>query len=145
MTPRTNALTKTNIALWVAQALLALLFLMAGGSKLTMPAEAMTAQVPAPIEFLRLIGIAETMGALGLILPGIFRIKTGLTPLAAAGLVIVMNGATGFTLAAGSGAQAVVPFIIGVVLAAIAYARWRVVPLGSPAVWAGPRAARAAA
>ena len=40
------------------------------------------------------IGVAEVLGAIGLILPGVLRIRPGLTPLAAAGLVIIMIGAT---------------------------------------------------
>jgi uncharacterized membrane protein YphA (DoxX/SURF4 family) len=86
-------------ALWIVQALLALLFLFAGGMKLILPVEEMTAQVPMPGPFLRFIGIAQVLGAIGLILPGLLRIRPGLTPLAAAGLVIIMIGATVVTLA----------------------------------------------
>lgn len=128
METRTNVLRKTSALLWIAQVLLALLFVFAGGSKLMMPAEALTAHLPVSAGFLRFIGVAEALGALGLILPGLFRIQTSLTPWAAAGLVIIMNGATGFTLAAGAGAQAVAPFTIGVVLAFVAYGRSRLVP-----------------
>src|SRR5262245_56289176 len=82
-------------ALWTVQGMLAALFLFAGGMKLVMPIEAMTAQMPEiPGAFLRFIGVAETLGALGLILPGLLRIRPGLTPLAAAGLVIILLGAT---------------------------------------------------
>jgi uncharacterized membrane protein YphA (DoxX/SURF4 family) len=86
-------------ALWIIQGLLALLFLFAGGMKLVLPIEEMTKQMPMPGPFLRFIGVAEILGALGLILPGLLRIRPGLTPLAAAGLVIIMIGATALTLA----------------------------------------------
>src|SRR5581483_5277255 len=78
---------KAEVALWVAQGLLALLFLFAGTMKLILPIEEMTAQLPLPGLFLRFIGVCEVLGALGLILPGLLRIRPRLTALAAAGLV----------------------------------------------------------
>ncbi len=87
--------------LWTVQGLLALIFLFAGGMKLVLPIEALTKQMPLPGLFLRFIGVAEVLGAIGLILPGLLRIRPGLTPLAAAGLVIIMIGATVLTLAGG--------------------------------------------
>ncbi len=72
-----------NIALWIVQALLAALFLFAGGVKLITPIEEMTKQIAMPGWFLRFIGVAEVLGALGLILPWLLRIKPVLTPLAA--------------------------------------------------------------
>ena len=63
----------TSHALWFVQGLLALLFLFAGGMKLIMPIEALSAQmaVPLPGAFLKFIGLAEVAGAIGLILPGV--------------------------------------------------------------------------
>jgi len=116
-------------ALWVLQVLLGLLFIFAGGSKLVMPIEEMTREVAMPGWFLRGIGVCELLGGLGLILPGLFRIRTGLTPLAAAGLVIVMIGATVVTVMTMGVGMALVPFVVGVLAAFVAYARWRVAPL----------------
>jgi hypothetical protein len=79
---------------------LAALFLIAGGAKLVLPLDALTKQMPLPGWFLRFVGTAEIMGAVSLILPGVLRIRSYLTTLAAAGLVIVMIGATAFTLSA---------------------------------------------
>src|SRR6266545_6969772 len=93
-------------ALWIVQGLLAALFLFAGGTKLVLPLDQMTGPVALPGWFLRFIGVAEVLGALGLILPGLLRIRAGLTPLAAAGLVIIMIGATVVTLASGQIAAA---------------------------------------
>src|ERR671911_3216948 len=107
-------------ALWIAQGLLALVFLFAGGIKLILPLEVMTEQMPLPLpgEFLRFIGVAEVLGAIGLILPGLLGIRPGLTPLAACGLVIIMIGATVLTVAGGvSGggvAGGAVPLAVGV-------------------------------
>lgn len=83
---------KITYALWIVQVLLALLFVFAGGAKLVLPAEAMKGPVPLPVLFLRFIGVCEVVGAFGLILPGLLRIRPGLTQLAAAGLVIIMLG-----------------------------------------------------
>ncbi len=116
-------------ALWIVQILLALVFLFAGGTKLVMPASQLTAQTPLPALFLRFIGIAEIAGALGLILPGALRIRPGLTPLAAAGLTIVMIGATVTTVITMSATLALLPFLVGVLTIFVAYARWRVSPL----------------
>jgi hypothetical protein len=115
-------------ALWIIQGLLALLFLFAGGMKLVQPIEVLTAQAPLPGLFLRFIGVAEVLGALGLILPGLLRIRPGLTPLAAAGLVIIMVGATIFTLQIGGGALALIPAVVGLLAACVAYGRWRLAP-----------------
>src|SRR5579863_5736200 len=97
---------KTNYMLWAVQIALALLFFFAGGMKLNAPVEILTKLSPLPAYFLKFIGAAEVAGALGLILPGVLRVRQGLTPLAAAGLVTIMAGATLVTLATGGGAGA---------------------------------------
>jgi len=119
-----------NIALWIAQALLAAIFLFAGGMKLVIPIEEMTKQMPIPLPgwFLRFTGIVEVLGAIGVILPWLLRIRPGLTPLAATGLVIVMIGATVYTLAAGDFASAPIPLVVGILTAFVAYGRWRLTP-----------------
>jgi hypothetical protein len=130
--------SRAGVSLWIVQGLLALLFLFAGGAKLVMPAEMLAGPVPLPVQFLRFIGACETLGALGLILPGLTRIQTGLTPLAAAGLVMIMIGATTVTLLGGGGAGALFPLVVGILAAAVAYGRWQVAPhRGRPAPQCG--------
>ncbi|MGH7766016.1 MAG: DoxX family protein [Candidatus Binatia bacterium] len=123
-----------NLTLWIVQALLALLFLFAGGTKLVLPLDVLESmgspnQIPLPGWFVRFTGVVEVLGALGLILPGLLGIKPGLTPLAAAGLVIVMIGATALTLASGDVAMALIPLVVGLLAAFVAYGRWRLAPL----------------
>jgi len=77
---------------------------------------------------LRFIGVCEVLGALGLILPGVLRIRPGLTPLAATGLVIIMIGATVITLVAGAIVPALISLVVGALAAFVAYGRWRVAP-----------------
>ena len=105
---------------------LALLFLWAGGMKLVLPLEKLTG--PLPGLFMRFIGVAEVLGAIGLILPGLLRIRPGLTPLAAAGLVLIMIGATVITLAGGDVVAALISVVVGLLAAFVAYGRWRLVP-----------------
>ena len=113
-----------NTLLWIVQGLLALLFLFAGVSKLVMPLAAMQqGPIALPGWFLRFLGVAETLGALGLVLPGILRIRQSLTPLAAACLVPIMIGATVITALSGAGLGSLFPFAIGVLLSAVAYGR----------------------
>ena len=117
-----------NIALWIVQWLLALLFLFAGGTKLVMPIAEMTKQTALPGPFLRFLGVAEALGAFGLVLPGLLRIRPGLTPLAAASLVIIMIGATVITLRDFGVAMALIPAATGLLSVFVAYGRWRLAP-----------------
>src|SRR5262245_12414281 len=113
-----------NVALWIVQVLLASLFLFAGATKLIMPIEEMTKQMAMPGWFLRFIGMAEMLGGLGLVLPWFFRMQPRLTPLAAAGLTIVMIGAVATTLMMGEIAMALFPLIVGLCCVFIVYGRW---------------------
>jgi len=121
-----------NIVLWIIQILLTLLFLFAGGTKLFMSEAALKQMTPPnsivlPIILLRFIGLCEVLGALGLILPGITRIRRGLTPLAACGLLIIMIGAVVITVMGLGAAAAITPLVAGVLCAVVAYGRrdWR--------------------
>ena len=116
-------------ALWIVQGLLALIFLFTGSTKLILPLEALTEQFPLPGLFVRFLGVAEVLGAIGLILPGLLRIRPGLTPLAAAGLVVIMIGATVLTVATGEVVLALIPLVTGLFAAFVAYGRWRLAPL----------------
>ena len=128
-----------NGVLWVAQVLLALLYLFAGSSKLVMSIEEMTRDVPMPGPFLRFIGMAEVAGALGLVLPGLLGVKPGLTPLAAAGLAIIMVGATVITMKTMGFGVSLIPLVAGLLAAFVAYGRWRLAPLAAPRRAPSPR------
>ncbi len=117
-----------NVALWIVQGLLAALFLCAGGAKLVLPLDQMAGPVALPGWFLRFLGVAEVLGALGLVLPGLLRIRPGLTPLAAAGLVIIMIGATVVMWAGGMVAVALMNVVVALLAAFVAYGRWQLAP-----------------
>src|SRR5580692_5126013 len=114
---------KLNVSLWVLQVLLAMLFMFAGVMKFVMSIEEMTKQIALPGWFLHFIGIAEILGAIGLVLPGILRIRTGLTPLAAAALEVIMIGATTVNLKTGQRGAALTTAAIGLLLVFVAYSR----------------------
>ncbi len=111
--------------LWALQVLLALVFLLVGAMKLIVPVQVLLAQMPIqlPALFVRFIGVVEVAGALGLILPGLVRIRPILTPLAACGLVIEMICATVYTVIGGQGVVAVLPLLLGLLCAFVAYGR----------------------
>ena len=114
---------KSNVMLWTVQGLLAVLFLFAGISKLVLPLDQMAGPVALPGFFLRFLGVAETLGAIGLLLPALLKIRPALTPGAAAGLVIIMIGATVITGIGGPAATALIPLAVALLAATVAYGR----------------------
>jgi uncharacterized membrane protein YphA (DoxX/SURF4 family) len=122
-----------KVILWILQILLGLLFLFAGGSKLVMSGETLTQQMVStnsivlPVLFIRFIGVVELLGGLGLILPGLTKIRRSLTPLAALGLTIVMIGAVVLTIMGPGVGMAIVPLVVLILCAVVAYGRrdWR--------------------
>jgi len=116
-----------NILLWIIQIILALLFLFAGIPKLIYPADILQANAPPGAIhfsdlFLKVIGICEVLGAFGLVLPGLFRTRRGLTPLAALGLFIIMIGAVVVSIPQGV-AFTIIPAVAGLLCAFVAYGR----------------------
>lgn len=121
---------KTAALLWTVQGLLAGMFVMTGLMKLATPFDVLAAQMPLPFPewFVRFLGLAEFLGAFGLVLPSLLRIRPSLTPLAGSGLVIIMTGATAITLVVGGGPAALIPLVIGLLAAFVAYGRRRLAP-----------------
>ena len=117
---------RKSTALWIVPGLLAAMFLLAGVPKLVMSAEQMAAPGPiqVPVLFVRFIGVCEILGAIGMVLPGLTGIKPGLTPLGAAGLVIIMIGATVVNLVDGPAVAAILTVILGLMAAYVVYGRW---------------------
>jgi len=119
-----------NIMLWVLQVLLALAFLAHGWLFLSPPAD-MVEQMNASIRpaFRMFIGVAEVLAAVGLIVPGVTRILPWLVPAAAAGLMIVMIGATILHATRGESTSALTTAVLFVMVTFVAYMRWRVAPI----------------
>jgi hypothetical protein len=116
---------KKNTALWIIQGVLAAMFLLAGGLKLVMTAEQMASPGPVqlPVLFIRFIGVCETLGAIGMILPGVTGIKPWLTPLGAAGLIIIMIGASVVNIMNGMPLFAIPTVVLGLLAAAVVWGR----------------------
>lgn len=117
---------KANTRLWLAQGVLAVMFLLAGIPKLVMSAEQMKTAGPIqlPVAFIRFIGVCEILGAIGMIVPGLLGIKPGLTPLGATGLVIIMIGATVVNIVDGPAPAAIITVVLGTLAAFVVYGRW---------------------
>lgn len=134
----TNHVPKTRAkflhgSLWAAQVLLGLAFLAAGAMKTSTPYGELAAKMAwvsaVPEGLVRLIGISELFGGIGLVLPAATRIRPWLTPLAAAGLALVMLLASAFHLSRGEAAAVPVNLVLGGLAAFIAWGRFRKAPI----------------
>jgi len=79
----------------------------------------------------RALGVAEIFGGLGLVLPGLLHIRPGLTPLAAAGLIVIMIGAVAISVQTMGIGSATIPLVVGILLVFVALGRWRLAPIKS--------------
>jgi hypothetical protein len=121
-------------SLWIAQLILFMVFAIVGTLKLAAPiptlARAMSwvGDTPAPV--VRFIGMAEVAGALGLVLPPVTHIAPMLTPLAAAGLALVMVFAIPVHIKHHELARMSVPIALGALAAFVAWTGFHTIPLG---------------
>ena len=122
-----------HLGLWVVQGLLGAMFLAVGAMKATQPIAVLVdtlgwpAAVPAAL--VRFIGVAELLGALGLILPAATRVKPMLTPLAGVGLAMVMLLATIFHISHGELGALPIPLVLGGLAAFVAWGRAAKAPI----------------
>lgn len=123
-----------NIVLWILQGLLAFIFLMAGMMKVSQSKDGLKEKGGGRMDWvddlsdgnIKLIGIVEVLGALGLILPQLTGILPWLTPLAAVGLTLTMVGATLLHIRR---SEPAVPTILLLLFAAfVAYGRFILIP-----------------
>jgi putative oxidoreductase len=124
-----------NIGLWTAQVVLAIMFGSAGVMKTTQPIAELAQKLVwpgvVPPGLVRFIGTAELLGALGLVLPSVTRIRPGLTPLAAAGLVTIMVLASIFHLSRGEFPAIAFNLVLGSAAAFVAWGRYRKAPIAA--------------
>jgi putative oxidoreductase len=117
----------------MVQILLAVAFGIAGSMKMTQPIAALAANMiwpgDVPAALVRFIGACEVLGAIGLVLPGATRVKPGLTPLAAAGLLGVMLAAVPFHISRGEWALVPINVVLGALAAFVGWGRSRKAPL----------------
>lgn len=83
-----------NITLWIIAGVLAALFVAAGLMKATQPKQKLAENMGWVDDYspgaVKLIGVVEVLGGVGLILPAAVGVAEILTPLAATGLAITM-------------------------------------------------------
>jgi len=122
-----------HVSLWVGQVLLACAFGAAGVGKATAPISELALDMPwvvaLPVLLVRLIGVAEVAGGLGLVLPGFTGIRPALTPLAALGLALIMLLAAFFHLSRGEMSAIVINAVLGLLSLFVAWGRARRAPL----------------
>ena len=133
LTPAPVSRRLVNIGLWLLQAVLALLFVATGLAKLALPMPQVEAMMPwassVPDLVVRFIGLAELAGALGLLLPSISRVRPGLTPLSALGLLTIMVLAMVLHLSRGEGMMIGVTFTLAVLVSLVAWGRSSLAPI----------------
>ncbi|WP_339923758.1 DoxX family protein [uncultured Cyclobacterium sp.] len=122
-----------HISLWIAQALLAVMFIMAGFMKTTQPIEVLAESLPWVTStsegLVRFIGISELLGGIGLILPALLRIKPFLTVWAALGLAVVMVLASIFHASRGEFSGIGLNLILMAIALFIAWGRTKKAPI----------------
>jgi len=122
-----------HAALWAGQLILAALFLLVGWTHAAEPIAVAIQRAPwvasLPIALVRVIGVAELAGAIGLLLPAATRIRPLLTPLAAAGVATMMALAIPFHILRGEGSAVVINLVLGTLAALVALGRARWAPI----------------
>ena len=115
-----------NTLLWTLQIAFGLLFVLHGAALLIMPPQlaGQLEALPYPKIFLQFIGLCELLGGLGLILPWWLGVASVLTPLAAAGLALIMAGAVVTHLQAGETPQVAALSTVTALLVFVTVARW---------------------
>ena len=93
-----------NISLWIAQVLLAFLFIQTGATKLFAPAALPYPWIKDNPNLVSVTGIVDLLGGIGLVLPALFKIRPKLTVYAAYGIIALMISAIVFHFSRGEGA-----------------------------------------
>jgi uncharacterized membrane protein len=130
MDNRQNVSKALRISLWAAQVLLAASLTWSGSLKLFQPAEKLSAMWPwageVPQVLVKLTGVIDILGAIGLTLPALLRVKPKLTPVAAVGVIVLMICAGVFHIVRGETSQIGVNVVFAAIAGFIAWGRWKV-------------------
>ncbi|GAB3252915.1 DoxX family protein [Larkinella harenae] len=122
-----------HLILWSTQLILALSFGWAAWMKLFQPIDQLalmwpwTAQVP--VALTKFTGFMDLLGALGLVIPSLLRIKPVLTPVAAMGAIVLMIFASVFHIVRGEASSIGVNIAFAALAAFVAWGRWKKVPI----------------
>ncbi len=135
MTSQEKSSKAVNIFLWIVQIILALGLVYGGIMKIFQPIEKLSAMWPwvgqIPIAFVKFTGIIDLLGAIGLILPSLLRIKPNLTPLAAIGTMLLMICAIVFHIVRGEASVIGINIFFAISAAFVAWGRFKKAPITS--------------
>jgi hypothetical protein len=124
---------RLSISLWIGQLVLAVIFMTASYVKTSSPLEELAVNLPwtadLPGFLIRMIGVFEGLGALGLVLPALLRIQPALTPMAAGGLTLLMIFAAVFHLIRGELSQVAGVVVLGVLAGGVTWGRLKHAPI----------------
>ena len=122
-----------NILLWIAQISLCGMFLMAGTMKLITPDDEMMKNMPDAsagfLKFIRFLGVCEVLGAVGMILPSLLKIKPMLTPIAAIGIAITMIVAVGMHISKGETSATITTAVLALLAIFVIWGRFKAAPI----------------
>lgn len=119
-----------NITLWILQVLLAAVFAAHGWMLVSPPPELLDIiNEELGVGFRLTLGIAEILGAVGILLPGVTRVLPWLTEVSAACFAFVSVSATILHVSRGEMSSAAITAALVVVTTFVAYGRWRVRPI----------------
>jgi hypothetical protein len=121
--------TAMTVLAWILQGVLGLAFLAAGGMKLAQERKKLVDSGMGWAEdvsdgTVKLIGGLEVLGAVGLVLPTLLGVAPVLTPIAAAGLTLVMAAAVVTHLRRGEYTGALPSAVLGVLSLVVAILRF---------------------
>jgi uncharacterized membrane protein YphA (DoxX/SURF4 family) len=118
-----------NIVLWILQGVLAAVFLHAGLTKITKPKEELVAPLGEWVNSfsapgVKLLGLVEVLGAVGLVAPPLAGIAPVLSPVAAVGIILIMFGAIVAHARESAGSKIAMNVVLGVLAAVVVWGRF---------------------
>ncbi|GAB3940537.1 DoxX family protein [Spirosoma harenae] len=125
--------TVLHITLWVVQLLLALSMTWAAWMKLFQPIDTLSVMWPwtgqIPVVLVKLSGLIDFLGAIGLIFPTLFHIQPKLTPIAAVCIIVLMFFASAFHIIRGEASVIGVNIVFALLAAFVVWGRFTKVPI----------------
>lgn len=120
-------------SIWLAQLIVAGLFCMAGATKISTPIPELSAMMPwtgdLPAAFVRVIGLIDLAGGIGILLPALTRIQPRLTVAAAVGCVVLQAMAFGFDAMRGEFAMLPLNVVLFALAAFVLWGRGKAAPI----------------
>ena len=123
-----------NIALWVAQGLISLTLIWAGYAKLFQPIEETAQMLPWALDnpgLLKLTGIIDLLGGIGIVLPAMVKIQPKLTVYAAYGTIVLMIAASIFHISRGEASLIGMNIFFFALAVFVAWGRTKKVPIAT--------------